>query len=186
MGQILSGLGGQYGGGSQYGGGGRRPVGGGQNSGGNPNYIGAPRGYDPTGGVNGPNGNWPGYYLGGGGALPNSGPTSDRANPYPYGGGGSPASDPLGNPLGGMKGHAYVPTPNEKDPYGLPGGSGGGAPKEGIVGSDPGTQKPVGSYGVEATPDPLGPMTMGNEGGVDPKSRPQNPMRRSKGWEQRS
>lgn len=26
--------------------------------------------YDPTGGVNGPNGDWPGYYLGAGGPLP--------------------------------------------------------------------------------------------------------------------
>ena len=169
MGQILSGLGGQYGGGSQMQGGGgygRRPVGGGQNSGGNPNYIGAPR---SDGGVNGPNGNWPGYYLGGGGALPNSGPTSDRVNPYPYGGGGSPASDPLGNTLGGTDPKSTFSPRQRTDPHGLPGGT--------IM---PGTL----AGGVEATPDPLGPMTMENEGSptVDPKSQPQNPMRRQRGY----
>lgn len=168
MGQVLSGLGGQYGGG------GRRAVGPGQNSGGSPNYIGAPRGYDPTGGVNGPNGNWPGYYLGGGGALPGSGSTSDRPSPYPY-------SDPLGGQHSGGKADGTGPVGATNPSPSSPWKGFGDDPRGGYVDRTSGG-------GVDATPDPLGPMTIEKEGGpaMDPKSQPQNPMRRSRGWEQRS
>lgn len=254
MGQILSGLGGQYGGGSQYGGGG---YGGRRSMGGNDTGGRGYRGGGNAGGVNGPNGNWPGYYLGGGGALPNSGPTSDRLNSYPYGfnggggnsgsmSGGGGADDPRAAGLRRQENtpwdgeyHSYTgPRPTGGgwdlpgggggyDPYAndpmnkfrrdmMPSGTGGGAKQpllnpsgplkssgtwggggdgwdleqlpghgNGMGGGGSPASDPLGSPlggGVEATPDPLGPMTMTKEGdkaygtgGI------QNPMRKPRG-----
>lgn len=200
MGQILS-AGGGYGGG-------RRPVGPGQNSygGGSNPYApyGAGFGTDP----NGPGGQWPGYYIGGGGPSgpPSGGSGNNTYNPSdPMGlggagqGGGNAYTgdyDKGGNWMAGGKGGVpKLDGGGGRRPVGPGQNSGGspnwiGAPKPGGGGS--------GSFvdamgGEEATPEPLGGMTMSN----DPKSglphnspeepyglpggNIQNPMRRRRG-----
>lgn len=177
MGQVLSSMGqqgGGYGGRQMYGGGsgyGRRPVNHADNMGGNPSWIGAPRQHpgasdplgnpiDPTGGVNGPNGDWPGYYLGGGGALPKPQPTT----------GGGAYTGPIGNgPTGEGGGYA-----NPAKGYASDGGgvSATPNPQPGTTVTNEGGGENLGGY----TPV-KSPTTTPTEGWASDAS-PQNPMRR--------
>lgn len=189
MGQILSAYGGQAGGGYGMQ---RRPVGGGYGKGGYADF-GSPKTYgggnpyapyqagfgtDPRLGPeaehNGPGGQWPGYYIGGGGPSgpPNGGSGNNTYNPY----------DPMG--LGGAGGGGRRPVGPGQNSGGNPNWI--GAPKAG--GGDPGdVDHPAGwgeptevggpDSGVSATPYPTTGMTMTNESG----GNLQNPMRRRRG-----
>lgn len=154
MGQVLSGLGQQGGYGQRRSG--TRQVGGGS----------------PYGGIYGPNGDIPGYYLGGSG--PGNGGNS-----------GSGSSTGWSDPLGGLHYGSMMPNPqkggvvsqggasawNDKSPD--PSGSiDKGGPFEGasdLIGSEKRMGERAMGGAVEATPPDLGGMTI------------QNPMRKRRG-----